>query len=203
MNMKSLIQEIWASVAVIFVLGIVLCGVYPLVVWGIGQVAFHSQANGSLVERNGKVVGSSLIAQNFTGKGYFHPRPSGAGDFGYDAANSNASNLGPLSKTLRDQVKDRVEAYRAENNLSASQKAPADAVTESASGLDPDISVRNAELQAARVASARGMSVDEVRKYISSFTSGRQLGFLGEPRVNVLMLNLALDQSKSKRGGAQ
>lgn len=201
MNMKSLIQEIWASVAVIFVLGIVLCGAYPLVVWGIGQVAFHSQANGSLVERNGKVVGSSLIAQNFTGKRYFHPRPSGAGDFGYDAANSNASNLGPLSKTLRDQVKDRVEAYRAENNLPASQKAPADAVTESASGLDPDISVRNARLQAARVASARGMSVDEVRKYISIFTSGRQLGFLGEPRVNVLMLNLALDQSKSKMGG--
>ena len=195
MNVKSLLQEIRASVAVMFVLGIVLCGVYPLVVWGIGQVAFHDQANGSLVERNGKVVGSSLIAQNFTGGQYFHPRPSAAGDFGYDAANSNASNLGPLSEKLHDQVKDRVKAYRTENNLPPPVEVPVDAVTGSASGLDPDISVSNAGLQAARVARARGMSVEDVRKYITRFTEGRRLGFLGQPRVNVLRLNLALDQS--------
>lgn len=194
MNIKSLLREIRAAVAVIFTLGIVLCGAYPLVVWGIGQVAFPGRANGSLIERNGKVVGSSLIAQNFTGEQYFHPRPSAAGDYGYDAANSGGSNLGPLSKKLYDQVKERVKAYRSENNLASGTKVPADAVTASASGLDPDISVENADLQAGRVAHARAMSVAEVRKYISRFRAGRQLGFLGEPRVNVLELNLALDQ---------
>ncbi len=195
MKIKSLLYEFRAAVAVIFTLGIVLCGAYPLVVWGIGQLAFYRQANGSLIERNGKVIGSSLLAQNFTGMQYFHPRPSAAGDFGYDAANSGASNLGPLSKKLYDQVRERVKAYRAENNLPPGVKVPADAVTASASGLDPDISVENAELQAPRVAQARGMPTGEVRKYIGRFTEGRQLGFLGEPRVNVLRLNLALDRA--------
>jgi K+-transporting ATPase ATPase C chain len=194
MSIKSLIHEIRASVAVIFILGLVLCGAYPLLVWSIGQVAFHNQANGSLVERNGKVVGSSLIAQDFTGKQYFHPRPSAAGNFGYDAANSGAGNLGPLSEKLHDKVKVRVDAYRSENNLPPSARVPADAVTGSASGLDPDISVQNAELQAPRVALARGMSVDLVRKFIARHTAGRRFGFLGAPRVNVLELNLALDQ---------
>lgn len=198
MNIKSLIQQIWASLAVIFVLGIVLCGVYPLLVWGIGQVAFHDRANGSLVELHGQVAGSSLIAQNFTGAKYFHPRPSGAGDDGYDAANSGASNLGPLSQKLHDQVEERVKAYRTENSLPPSVKVPADAVTESASGLDPDISETNAQLQAPRVAQARAMSADVVRQFIARFAAGRQLGFLGEPRVNVLRLNLALDQSNKK-----
>ncbi len=201
MNIKSLIQEMRASVAVIFILGLVLCGVYPLVVWGIGQLAFHNRANGSLIKVNGKVVGSSLLAQNFTGKQYFHPRPSAAGTYGYDAADSGGSNLGPLSRELYDEVKARVKAYRAENNLAPSVKVPADAVTASASGLDPNISVRNAELQAPRVAQARGMPVAEVRNYISKFTTGRQLGFLGEPRVNVLRLNLALDQSNKQKTG--
>jgi K+-transporting ATPase ATPase C chain len=192
-NVRSLIQEIRASAAAIFVLGIVLCGAYPLVVWGIGQVAFNHQANGSLIERNGKVVGSSLIAQHFTGEQYFHPRPSAAGATGYDAANSGGSNLGPLSQKLTDQVKERIEIYVSENNLSPGTKIPADAVAASGSGLDPHISVRNAELQATRVARARAMRVDEVKKYIGQFTEGPQLGFLGDPAVNVLNLNLALD----------
>lgn len=196
--MKSLLLEIRASVAVIFVLGLVLCGAYPLIVWSIGQVAFQNRANGSLVERNGQVVGSSLIAQNFTGNRYFHPRPSDAGDFGYDGANSNASNLGPLSEKLYDQVKERVAAYRSDNNLPAWVQVPADAVTASASGLDPDISVGNAQLQAARVAKARKIPKSEVEKFVSRFTAGRQLGFLGEPRVNVFKLNLALDQRNSR-----
>lgn len=190
---KWLIQEIRASVAAIFVLGVVLCGVYPLVVWAIGQIAFPHQADGSLVERNGKVIGSSLIAQNFAGIQYFHPRPSAAGDDGYDAANSGGSNLGPLSQKLSDQVKERVSAYISENDLPPDTKVPADAVTASGSGLDPHISVRNAELQAARVAGARGMSMDEIGKYIRKYTEGPQLGFLGDPAVNVLELNQALD----------
>ncbi|MGC9197207.1 MAG: K(+)-transporting ATPase subunit C [Syntrophobacteraceae bacterium] len=194
-----MLQDLRASLAVIVILSIVLCGVYPLAVWGIGQLAFHKQANGSLLRQNGQVVGSGLIAQNFTGKKYFHPRPSAAGDYGYDAANSNASNLGPLSKKLCDQVKNRVAAYRVENDLSSSQKVPADAVTGSASGLDPDISLENARLQAPRVARARKISAEQIRNFIARFTTGRQLGFLGEPRVNVLRLNLALDQSGKGR----
>ncbi len=195
-NVRWLIEEVRASAAAIFVLGIVLCGAYPLVVWGIGQVAFNHQANGSLIERNGKVIGSSLIAQNFTGEQYFHPRPSAAGTTGYDAANSGGSNLGPLSQKLTDQVKERIKIYVSENNLSPGTKIPADAVAASGSGLDPHISLRNAELQATRVARARAMTVDEVKKYIGQFTEGPQLGFLGDPAVNVLNLNLALDARK-------
>ncbi len=195
MNIKALLQDVRASLAVIFLLSIVLCGVYPLAVWGIGQLVFPRQANGSLLRLNGQVVGSSLIAQNFTGQRYFHPRPSAAGDYGYDAAGSNASNLGPLSRKLYNQVKNRVAAYRAENELSPSQKVPADAVTASGSGLDPDISLENARLQAARVARARNMSPEQIQKFIARFTTGPQLGFLGKLRVNVLRLNLALDQS--------
>ncbi len=198
MNIKALIKDFRASAVVTIILGTVLCGLYPLLVWGIGQLAFHDQANGSLVRRGAKVVGSSLIAQNFTGERYFHPRPSEAGDNGYDAASSNASNLGPLSKKLHDEVKTRVEAYRSENDLPPAVKVPADAVTASGSGLDTDISVENAQLQAPRVARARAMSVEVVRRFIARFTAGRQLGFLGEPRVNVLLINLALDKSNKK-----
>lgn len=193
LSLKSLMQEIRASAAAIIVLGVVLCGIYPLVVWAIGQIAFPHQADGSLVERNGKVIGSSLIAQDFTGNQYFHPRPSAAGENGYDAANSGGSNLGPLSRKLSDQVKERVSAYISENDLPPDTKVPADAVTASGSGLDPHISVRNAELQAARVADARGMSIGEIGKYIRKYTEGPQLGFLGDPAVNVLELNQALD----------
>lgn len=188
-----MVGELRASVALVFVLGIVLCGIYPMLVWGLGQIAFPHQANGSLIEKNGRTVGSALIAQNFSAPGYFHPRPSAAGVNGYDAAGSGGSNLGPLSQKLSDQVKERVQAYVAENRLAPGTKVPADAVTASGSGLDPHISVANAKLQAARVARARGLTEDEIGKYIRAFTEGRQFGFLGDPAVNVLKLNLALD----------
>ncbi len=192
-GIKSLSQEIRASVAAIFVLGLVLCGAYPLIVWGIAQVVFPHQANGSLIEWDGKIIGSGLIAQSFAGDRYFHPRPSAAGDVGYDPENSGGSNLGPLSQKLLDQVKERVDAYVTENSLPPGTKVPADAVTASGSGLDPHISVANAGLQAPRVARARGVTEDEVKKYVREFTEGPQLGFLGDPGVNVLKLNLALD----------
>jgi len=193
MKPQELLQEVKVSVLTTLALVVILCGVYPLVVWGIAQVAFPHQANGSLVEVKGKIVGSGLLAQNFSGPQYFHPRPSAAGDVGYDGNSSGGSNLGPLSRKLSDQVKERVEKYRAENNLPAATLVPADAVTASGSGLDPHISLRNAELQAARVAKARKLSEDKVSKLIQDVTEGPDLGFLGEPRVNVLRLNLALN----------
>jgi potassium-transporting ATPase KdpC subunit len=193
--MRYLISELRTSLAALFSLAVLLCGIYPLLVWGIGQTLFPHQANGSLIMKQGKVVGSELIAQNFTGPKYFHPRPSAAGETGYDASSSGGSNLGPTSKKLIDTVKERVEAYRAENNLSPAVPIPADAVTASASGLDPDISLGNALLQAPRVAKARGMSPAVLRKKIQERAENRDLGVLGERRVNVLKLNLALDGS--------
>jgi len=193
MKPQELLQEVKVSVLVTLALVVILCGVYPLVVWGIAQVAFPSQANGSLVEVKGKIVGSGLLAQAFSGPQYFHPRPSAAGDLGYDGTSSGASNLGPLSQKLTDQVKERVDKYRTENNLPAATLVPADAVTASGSGLDPHISLRNAEIQAPRVAQARKLSADKVKRLVQDFTEGPDLGFLGEPRVNVLRLNLALD----------
>ena len=195
MKPKAFIKEVKQAVMATLVLAVLLCGVYPAIVWGIAQIGFSSRANGSIVLRDGHVLGSRLIAQGFTGAQYFHPRPSAAGE-GYDAANSGASNLGPLSQKLMDQVKERVAAYRAENNMDLSVKIPADAVTASASGLDPHISIRNAELQSARVASVRGISEAAVQNLIRSHTDGPDLGFLGEPGVNVLELNLALDAIK-------
>jgi len=196
---KSYVGEIRASIAWIFVLGVVLCGVYPLMVWAVAQVAFPRQANGSIIEAGGKIIGSDLIAQFFQGEQYFHPRPSAAGDVGYDGVNSGGSNLGPLSKKLIDQVKERVEAYAAENGLAPGTKIPADAVTASGSGLDPHISLGNAELQAPRVARVRKMPEEVVRKLISESTRSPQLGFLGDPAVNVLRLNLALDALAANR----
>lgn len=176
------------------VLAIVCCGLYPLVVFGIAQAVFPAQANGSLiVDKDGSVRGSRLIGQNFSGEKYFHPRPSAAGN-GYDAANSSGSNLGPTSQKLNDAIKERIEAYRKENSLKETDPVPADAVTASGSGLDPHISLRNAELQVARVAKARNESVDKVRELIRSNTDNPDWGFLGEAGVNVLTLNLALDQ---------
>jgi K+-transporting ATPase ATPase C chain len=172
---------------------IILCGVYPLVVWGIAQAAFPSQANGSLVEQRGKLVGSRLMAQAFSGDKYFHPRPSAAGDTGYDGTSSGGSNLGPLSQKLVDQVKERVEQYRRENNLPPGILVPADAVTASGSGLDPHISPKNADFQAARVARARNLSVQRINSLVQQYTEGPDWGLFGDPGVNVLKLNLALD----------
>lgn len=192
--MKTFFSEIRAAILSTLVIAVVCCGIYPLVVFGISQFLFRDKANGSLiVDQSGTVRGSKLLGQGFTDPKYFHPRPSAAGN-GYDAANSGASNLGPTSQKLKDAIKDRIAAYRTENGLSETEPVPADAVTASGSGLDPHISLRNAELQIARVAKARGVSQDKVRELISQNTEGPDLGFLGEPGVNVLELNLALDQ---------
>ena len=198
MKTQELLQEIKVSVLTMLALVIILCGIYPLVVWGIAQVAFPSQANGSLVEVRGQIVGSGLLAQNFIRPQYFHPRPSAAGDTGYDGTSSGGSNLGPLSQKLYDQIKERVDKYRSENNLLAATPVPADAVTASGSGLDPHISLRNAEIQAPRVAQARKLSAGEVTRLIQDLTEGPDLGFLGDPGVNVLRLNLALDALSAK-----
>jgi potassium-transporting ATPase KdpC subunit len=193
MKIQELLQEIKVSALVTLALLIILCGAYPLVVWGIAQVAFPSQANGSLINAKGQVVGSRLLAQNFSGAQYFHPRPSAAGDTGYDGTSSGGSNLGPLSQKLTDEVKERVEKYRAENNLPAGTLVPADAVTASGSGLDPHISLGNAGLQAPRIAQARHLRESTVRSLIDEYRQGPDWGLFGEPRVNVLRLNLALD----------
>jgi len=153
---------------------------------------FPAKANGSLIVRSGTTLGSSLIGQGFSGPEYFHPRPSAAGQ-GYDAVRSGGSNLGPTSKKLIDAVRQRTSDYRAENSLSPEIMVPADAVTASASGLDPHISLNNALFQMPRVAGARGLDEMTVRKLVEAYTKGRDLGIFGEPRVNVLMLNLALD----------
>lgn len=167
--------------------------VYPGLVTALCQALFHNKANGSLVEVNGQVVGSWLLGQNFTKPEYFHPRPSAAGDNGYDASSSNASNFGPTNQKLIDRVKASIEQFRKENPHYTGP-IPADLVTASASGLDPDISVASAEAQAPRIAKARGIAVDQVLRAINENTKGRTLGFLGEPRVNVLTLNLELDR---------
>ena len=190
--MKDLFAELRASIAVTLLLVVLCCGIYPVVVWAVGQGLFSHQANGSLVRVDGKFAGSSLLAQGFTAPNYFHPRPSAAGQ-GYDAASSAGTNLGPTSKKLIEDVKRRIADYRTENGLAPEARVPADAVTSSASGLDPHISVQNAVLQAARVAKARGIGKQDVLAKVGANTEGRTLGFLGEPRVNVLTLNLALD----------
>ena len=190
--MKDLVAELRASIAATLLLAVLCCGIYPAVVWAFGQGLFSDKANGSLVRVDGRVVGSSLLAQGFTAPKYFHPRPSAAGR-GYDAAGSSGTNLGPTSKKLIEDVTQRVADYRAENGLPPGAQVPADAVMSSASGLDPHISVRNALLQATRVAKARGSGEKDVRAKVEAHTEGRTLGFLGEPRVNVLTLNLSLD----------
>jgi K+-transporting ATPase, C subunit len=190
--MKDLVAELRASIAATLLLAVLCCGVYPAVVWAVGQGLFSDKANGSLVKVDGKVAGSSLLAQGFTAPKYFHPRPSAAGQ-GYDAVSSGGTNLGPTSKKLIEDVKQRVADYRTENGLPPDARVPADAVTSSASGLDPHIGVRNALLQAARVAKARGIGEKDVLAKVGAHTEGRTLGFLGEPRVNVLTLNLSLD----------
>lgn len=178
----------------IFAVVTVVCGiVYPVFMTGIALGLFNDKANGSLVHVDGQVVGSSLLGQTFTGGQYFQSRPSAAGD-GYDAASSGGSNLGPTNPELLVAVADRVADYRLRNGLAPDAPVPVDAVTSSASGLDPMISVANAKIQAVRVAEARGLSLDQVLQLVDEHTDDRSLGFLGEKGVNVLSLNLALDQ---------
>ncbi len=195
--MKELISHLRGAIMSTLALAVVCCGLYPVVVWGISQTVFRDKANGSLiVDKDGTVRGSSLLGQNFTGEKYFHPRPSAAGANGYDAASSSGSNLGPTSQKLHDAVKDRVAAYRTENNLKDTDAVPADAVTASGSGLDPHISVRNAEVQAPRIAKARNIGVEKVMELVRANTDATDLGLLGDAGVNVLKLNLALDALK-------
>jgi K+-transporting ATPase ATPase C chain len=177
----------------------VLCGLaYPLLVLGASQVAFKDKANGSMVKVNGVEVGSSLLGQRFSRPEYFQPRPSAAGNAGYDPSASSPSNLGPTNEKLITAVDERIIAYRQANGLAADAVVPVDAVTSSGSGLDPHISIANARLQARRVAQARSMSVDAVNAAIDAATVGRIFGILGEPAVNVVELNLALDAATSR-----
>ena len=213
-----MLQQLRASVVSVLVITVITGLIFPFVVFGLGSVLFPHQAGGSLVVQNGQVVGSELIGQNFAAPGYFHPRPSNAGG-GYDPTSSSGTNLGPTSDKLLngihkktadgkddpgnfDGIKDLAAAYRKENGLKDDAPVPADAVTRSASGLDPQISPANADLQVGRVAKQRGMSEDAVRKLVSDNTAGRQLGVLGEARVNVLKLNLALDAAAPGKSGA-
>jgi len=191
--MKAFFSEMRGAMMATLILSVVCCGLYPLAVFGIGQALFYDKANGSLiVDKDGNVRGSRLLGQRFSADKYFHPRPSAAGN-GYDASNSGGSNLGPTSQKLRDRIAQNLTDYRAQNGLATNAPVPADAVTASGSGLDPHISPQNAELQAARVAKARGIPVEKVRELIRQNTAFADLGFLGEPGVNVVMLNLGLD----------
>jgi len=189
---RQLLPALRMTIALIVLLGLA----YPLAMTGMAQAFFRSRADGSLISRSGAVVGSGLIGQTFAAPRYFHPRPSAAGADGYDATASGASNLGPTNPKLEKAVSDRARAYRAENGLAADAPVPVDAVTASASGLDPAISVANARDQAPRVARERAMAVDRVLALVRAHTTGRALGVLGEPSVNVLELNLALDGSR-------
>ena len=196
--MKTLFAEIRSAVLVTLMLAVVCCGLYPLAVFGVSQFLYRDKANGSLiVDAKGTVLGSKLIGQPFSADKYFHPRPSAAGN-GYDGTSSGGSNLGPTSKKLADSIAQNVADYRKQNGLVADAPVPADAVTASGSGLDPHISPRNAELQAPRVARVRGLSAEKVQELIRENTDEPSLGFLGEPGVNVLRLNLALDQLPGK-----
>jgi K+-transporting ATPase ATPase C chain len=211
--MKALLIELKIALLLTLVFAVLLCGAYPVAVWGAAQALFPAKANGSLVvDKDGTVRGSTLLAQNFASDKYFQPRPSAAGN-GYDSTNSGGTNLGPTSAKLAngvhakdangkdvndpnnfDGIKDLVAAYRSSNGLKDTDPVPADAVTRSASGLDPHISVANALVQAARVSKARGLTAERVQALIGESTEGRDLGVFGEPGVNVLRLNIALDQ---------
>jgi K+-transporting ATPase ATPase C chain len=182
---KNLLIAVWFTLVTTLMFGLI----YPLGITGLVQLFFHDHANGQLIERDGKLVGSRIIGQAFTGPGYFHSRPSAAGA-GYDPTSSGGSYLGPTNKNLLERVKNDVQKLHAEN---PNAPIPIDLVTASGSGLDPDISPAAAEFQIHRVAHSRGMKEEDVRALVERHTKGRDLGFLGEPRVNVLELNLDLD----------
>jgi K+-transporting ATPase ATPase C chain len=194
---KNLITAILMTIATTILLGII----YPLVVTGLAQLMFPKQANGQLIQKDGKTIGSSIIGQSFSSPAYFHPRPSFAGN-GYDATNSNGSQLGPTNQKLIDRVKGDVTSAQAEN---PGTPVPIDLVTGSGSGLDPHITPAAAEFELPRVARERGTTVDQLRALVAKHTSDRQFGFLGEPRVNVLELNLELDERfpKTKQASIQ
>jgi K+-transporting ATPase ATPase C chain len=194
--MKTILSDLRSSVLLTVVFAVLLCGAYPVVVWAGAQAFFPAKANGSLItDADGTVRGSALLGQSFTSDKYFQPRPSAAGT-GYDATSSGGTNLGPTSQKLADNIKTAIAAYRAANGLAADTPVPADAVTSSGSGLDPHISVANAELQAPRVAKARGLSLDQVKALVAAQTTDRDWHLFGEPAVNVLLLNRALDAHK-------
>ena len=197
--MKTIFAETIRSIAATLVYAVILCGVYPVVVWGVGQLLFSHQANGSMiVSKDGKtILGSEWLGQQFTSDKYFNSRPSAAGT-GYDATSSGGTNLGPTSQKLNDSIKSAIDAYRKQNNLPANALVPADAVTSSASGLDPHISPANAKIQVARVAKTRGLDSAQVQALVDKYTDQRSLGILGDPGVNVLKLNLALDDLGKK-----
>jgi potassium-transporting ATPase KdpC subunit len=186
----NIVRNLTTAALMTIVTTLLLGVIYPLAITGIAQVVFPDKANGQLIERQGKVIGSRIIGQGFSSPGYFRPRPSAAGT-GYDAANSAGTQLGPTNKKLVDNVKANVEAARKEN---ADAPVPIDLVTTSASGLDPHLSPAAADFQVPRVARERKMSQSDLRALVAAHTEGRQLGFFGEPRVNVLELNLALDR---------
>jgi K+-transporting ATPase ATPase C chain len=189
----NILRELKTSVVTAVVLLLICCIIYPLIVFGVAQLAFSHQANGSLVlDENGKPIASTLLGQTFSADKYFNPRPSSAGQ-GYDSTSSSGSNYGATSQALHDAVKQRVADYRKANGLSDTDLVPGDAVTASGSGLDPHISIKNALLQVPRVAKARSMSEDDLKKLVNQCTDGRDFGILGEPGVNIIKLNLTLD----------
>ena len=190
---KIMLKETGRALKLLLAMTVLLGMLYPAVITGVGLALFPAQANGSLLERDGKIVGSALLGQSFSSAKYFHGRPSAAGD-GYDAVSSGGSNLGPTSEALLQSVAARVKAVREANGLAADAPVPSDLVTASGSGLDPHITPQAAALQIKRVAEARGLDAAAVRLLVARYTQGPQLGFLGDARVNVLALNLALDE---------
>jgi len=194
--MKKVFTELRPAVVSTVIFAVVCCGLYPLVVFGISQALFRHKAGGSLiVDKDGTIRGSQLLGQQFTADKYFHSRPSAAGK-GYDATSSGGSNLGPTSKKLSDSIAQNIADYRSQNGLGTNAAVPADAVTASGSGLDPHISLRNAEIQAPRVAKVRNLPREKVLELVRLNIDAANLGFLGESGVNVLKLNLALDDLK-------
>lgn len=189
-------NAILKSIMLLIVFSVFTGLLYPLAISGIAQLIFPHQANGSLIYKDGQVIGSSLIGQQFSDPKYFHGRPSSAGETGYDATSSSASNLGPTNKLLIEKVKKLAQQVRKENGLKSNTAVPSDLITSSASGLDPDISIDAALIQIPRIAKARNISEEKLKNLVNEHIAGRQLGILGEPRVNVLELNIALDNLK-------
>ncbi len=189
-----MLKEVNSAIRMLILMTVVLGVIYPLGMTGVAQVIFPEQANGSLIYKQGNLVGSKLIGQNFSSDGYFHGRPSVAGDDGYDAAGSAGSNLGPTSKKLLSSIAERAEQIRLENGLAENAIVPSDLVTASGSGLDPHITAAAAQIQVQRVAKARNLTEEQTLALIEKNTENPQIGFLGEKRVNVVSLNLALDE---------